>query len=230
MKRNRSSTTPPKADTPDSPYLAARREWMERYGDYIKQASTWRLVAISALAVAFVAVAGIAYIGSQSRFVPYVVQVDKLGTAVAVRPASVAGAPDPRIIQSELARWIVDVRSVYVDATAQRSMLDEAYSLLNGGGLAYTQLNDWFRQNNPFDVAKKHVVDIKIESPPAQVSKDSWQVQWTETIRDRNGGLVSTKAWSAVITIAINAPTSESAILSNPMGIYIQQFTWSPRL
>lgn len=232
MKRNRSKDVSPEkaADVPESPYVAGRREWMERYGDYIKQATTWRKVAIGALAIAFVAVAGITYIGSQSRFVPYVIEVNKLGDAVATHPAMVAAQPDQRVIQAELARWVVNVRSVYVDAYAQRSMLDDAYFLVVNGGAAYTTLNDWYRDHNPFDVAKKNTVAIKIDAPPMPVSKDSWQVQWTETVRDRSGGLISSKPWSAIITIAVHSPSSQAAILQNPMGIYIQQFTWSPRL
>ncbi len=72
---------------PDSPhsavYLAARREWNERYGDYIAQANNWRLIAIAALGVAAVAVAGNVWQSSQSRVQPFIVEVDKLGDALA---------------------------------------------------------------------------------------------------------------------------------------------------
>ncbi|MBU2822367.1 type IV secretion system protein, partial [Acidithiobacillus caldus] len=34
------------AEKPD--YLAARREWLERYGDYIAQAKNWRMMAFGA--------------------------------------------------------------------------------------------------------------------------------------------------------------------------------------
>ena len=43
---------------PENPYLAARREWNERYGSYIAAARTWQLAAFGALGVALVAVAG----------------------------------------------------------------------------------------------------------------------------------------------------------------------------
>ena len=56
----RSSTAP--APDPENPhsavYLAARREWNERYGSYIAQANAWRLTALASLGVAFVAVGG----------------------------------------------------------------------------------------------------------------------------------------------------------------------------
>ena len=56
--------------TQATPYLNARREWDERYGNLVTRAKTWQLVAIGSLAVAGIASAGIAYIGSQSKISP----------------------------------------------------------------------------------------------------------------------------------------------------------------
>ena len=36
----------------ETPYLSARREWNERYGDYIARARSWRWAALEAIAVA----------------------------------------------------------------------------------------------------------------------------------------------------------------------------------
>jgi len=42
-----SSENPPESDGGvDTPYLAARREWNERYGDYIARARNWRWAGI----------------------------------------------------------------------------------------------------------------------------------------------------------------------------------------
>ena len=64
-----------------------RREWNERYGDYIQQARQWRRLAILCASIALVAVLGIAWIGSRSKLVPYLVEVDRSGNAVAGREA-----------------------------------------------------------------------------------------------------------------------------------------------
>ena len=50
-----------------NPYLNARREWDERYGGLISRARNWQLMAAGSLAVAVVAVVGIAFVGSQSK-------------------------------------------------------------------------------------------------------------------------------------------------------------------
>ena len=83
-----------------NPYLNARREWDERYGGLISRARNWQLIAAGSLAVAVVAVVGIAFIGSQSKIQPFVVVTDQLGSPVAVaRPAPVAKSDfDKRLI------------------------------------------------------------------------------------------------------------------------------------
>ena len=59
------------SDSPHSAvYIAARAEWNERYGSYIAQAHAWRLTALASLGVAFLAVAGVVWIGAQNRVVP----------------------------------------------------------------------------------------------------------------------------------------------------------------
>lgn len=40
-----------RSDTPDNPYIAARQEWTERYGSYVKAASAWRIVGVTSLAL-----------------------------------------------------------------------------------------------------------------------------------------------------------------------------------
>src|SRR3981189_2183228 len=100
---------------PDSPhsavYIAARREWNERYGSYIAQAHAWRLTALASIGVAFVAGAGAVWIGAQNRVVPYVLQTARLGAAIAISRADISPPADPRLIRSQLARWVDDVRS-----------------------------------------------------------------------------------------------------------------------
>ncbi|EAK3660734.1 conjugal transfer protein TrbF, partial [Campylobacter jejuni] len=71
-------------DTSSNPYLNAKTEWLERYGDYITRAKNWQIVAMISLAMCFVCVLFIGYIGSQNKLIPYIVEVDKLGNTAKV--------------------------------------------------------------------------------------------------------------------------------------------------
>jgi type IV secretion system protein VirB5 len=65
--------------------------------------------AILSLLIALAAVVGMIWIGSQTKFVPYLVKVDKLGESAAVNPAPETTPADPRIITAEMARWVYDM-------------------------------------------------------------------------------------------------------------------------
>ena len=97
-------------------YENARREWNERYGGYIARARAWRLTAMAALVVAAIAVTGIGWIGAQSKLVPYIVQIDKEGVAVAVQPAEQANRRDGSGPNNESTPWSLDRRSPDCDA------------------------------------------------------------------------------------------------------------------
>jgi type IV secretion system protein VirB5 len=228
MKERKNASKAPDTSTP---YLAARTEWNERYGSYVASAAAWKLTAIGAMFVAAVAVCGIAYIGAQSKIVPYVVQVDKLGNVVASGRADVAAPVDPRVVRTALARWVANVRSVYGDAGAERAILKEAYAAVNRRGPAYNMLNDYFRNNDPFERAKNESVTVTVQ-PPQPLSENSWRVEWAEERRGRDGRLLDEqpKLMQAVITIVIQPPTDDGSALINPLGIYINTFDWSPRL
>jgi len=217
---------------PDGPhsavYLAARREWNERYGSYIAQAHAWRLTALASLAVTFVAVAGVVWIGAQNRVVPYVVQTDKLGDALAVSRADVATPADPRLIRAGLARWISDVRTVYLDVAAERAVVNEAYTMVNRNAAAAQQLNDWFSHHDPFKRAQTEMVGVSVESV-LPISGNTWRVEWREDKRGRDGMADPPTHWQATITISISPPTDDAKILVNPVGLYVDSFDWEQR-
>ena len=218
-----------RAHEPLSPYLAARQEWNERYGSYIAQAHAWRLTAVSALIIAAIATGGMVLVASQNRVVPYVVKVDKLGTAVAVERADRAGEPDEAVIIAQLARWVSAVRSVYVDASAQRALVKEGYAMINRNGGAFGALNDYMRSHDPFERARTETVAVEVESV-LPISDDSWRLEWREDVRGRDGAQVSTSQYQATVNISFNPPTDEETLRMNPSGLYINAFHWARRL
>ena len=71
-------------DYDNNPYLNAKAEWLERYGDYIRQKRNWQIVAFICLVIAFVSVLYVGYMGTQNKLIPYVIEVDKLGNTAQV--------------------------------------------------------------------------------------------------------------------------------------------------
>jgi type IV secretion system protein VirB5 len=212
-----------------NPYLAARQEWTERYGSYVAQAYAWRLTAVIALIIAALATGGLVLIASQSQVVPYVVKVDRLGTAIAVDRADRADRPDEAVIVAQLARWATAVRSVYADAGAQRALVKEGYAMINRRGDAFGALNDHMRAHDPFERAKTETVSVEVESV-LPISGDSWRLEWREEVRGRDGARLRSSQHQATVNISFNPPRDEATLRMNPSGLYINAFHWARRL
>jgi len=225
------AATPAATQGLENPYLTARREWNERYGEYIARERAWRCIAIICSGIAVLAVAGVVWMGTQNKLVPYVVEVDKLGSAVAVQRADFAALPDSRIIRSQLARLITDLRTVYLDAAAERTAITNAYALINQGSPAYGMLNDYMREDEhqPFVRAQTETASVDVESV-LPLTADTWRVEWQEVVRDLGGHEKSRTPWSATVSVIVHPPTDEASILRNPTGLYVQTLNWAQRL
>lgn len=211
----------------ESPFLAAKREWNERYGDYLAQARNWRLAAILSLVVSVILAGGSMLLAAQPKVVPYVVEVDKLGASIAVARADQSATPDQRMIRAQLAQWISDARAVSSDQTAERAALTRVYAGIATSAKPY--LDDWYRAHSPFELGTRATVAVSVDAVLPQ-SATSFQVQWTETRRNLDGSQPTIAHWIADVTIGLNPPTDEATILRNPLGIYITQLSWTPRI
>ncbi|MVF24238.1 conjugal transfer protein [Methylocaldum sp. BRCS4] len=210
-----------------NPYISARREWNERYGDYIAQKRNWQLAAFISLGLSFLLVCALVYQSSQSSVQPFIVEVDKIGQAVAVAPADKAVEFDERIVRAQVANFISNVRSVTTDTTVQKQWLDKAYAML--GPASLQAMNDHFKANSPFAIARTSKVQVDIISA-LPLSKESWQVQWEETRKGLDGRLESRTRWQAVLEIGFTTPKTAEVIMLNPTGLVIRGFSWTQQL
>src|SRR5438045_4774025 len=102
------------ASDPPNPWVDAvergRREWAGAFGDLAKSRRNWQLVAFSALGIAGVESTGLVALATRAHITPYVVEVDRLGRAQAFAPAERVPAVDQRVITSQIATWVRDIR------------------------------------------------------------------------------------------------------------------------
>jgi len=208
----------------ESPYLAGRREWNERYGSYIARARTWQMVAFASMALSGVLGAALAYNASQSKVQPFIVQVDKLGEAVAVSPAEAVGLPEQRIVRFQLANFITNSRSVTPDPIVQKRWLDSVYAISTPSAAGF--LNEFYGKADPFKRGQGNMVAVEI-STALPLSPKTWQIQWTETTRGLNGSLEGTTRWQAILTVNAFAPSTPQQIIANPTGVIVEQINWT---
>lgn len=209
-----------------NPYLAARREWDERYGDLITRARNWRTMAALCALTALVATAGMAWLSVRSRVVPFVVLVDNLGRPVASGVADQTSLNDDRLKRSNIFNWVENLRMVTTDGVAQRKAIDRVYAEISSGSEAQTFISDYYRGDPPFKRAETETVSVEVKSV-LPTSDRTYEVEWLETTRDLYGTVKATDRWKGYLTIVVNPPADERQARINPLGVYITNASWA---
>jgi type IV secretory pathway TrbF-like protein len=105
--------------------------------------------------------------------------------------------------------------------------LEQVYAYARGPGRMF--LDDHYRANNPFDVAKTYTVLPAVTSL-LPLSDRSWQVRWSEEQRGLDGVLLGRSQWEAVLPVETVPPTKADAIQANPFGLYVTEIRWTKQL
>jgi type IV secretion system protein TrbF len=227
LRMNRTvASAKPKTVELHNPYLTARREWDERYGDFITRARNWRTMAVISALVALIATGGMLWQSARSRVVPFVVLVDSLGRPIASGLAEQASVGDDRLRRAVIQDWIENVRMVTTDGIALRRAIDHVYACIASGTNAQAFISDFYRNDPPFKRAQTGTVSVEVKSV-LPTSDRTFEVDWIETARDLFGGVKSTDHWKGSFTIALNTPTEERQARINPLGLYVTAASWA---
>ncbi|GGB75742.1 conjugal transfer protein TrbF [Glycocaulis alkaliphilus] len=223
MMFRRPSVRYSKTPEPVTPYQKAAQVWDERIGSARVQARNWRLMAFGSLLLSGGLSAALVWQSTQGTITPYVVEVDRLGAAQAVTPATADFRPTDPQIAYHLSRFIENVRQIPADPIVLRQNWLHAYDFTTDkGALA---LNDYARVNDPF--AKVGDTQISVEvSSVIRASESSFRIAWIER-RYANGQLAATERWTAILTIVLQQPRDAERLRKNPLGIFVNAINWS---
>jgi type IV secretory pathway TrbF-like protein len=213
-----------------SPFLVARTEFTNAFGDLARGKRNWQLMAFGLGGL--LALVTIAYVrlAASARVVPYVVQVDRLGQVVAVGRADAVERPDERLIASELAHFVRAIRTVLptAAAAAQAELLRQGYAFAAPG--AATFLNGYFAQppHDPRLLGLRLTRQVDVASVLRVPHSDVWQIRWTETERSTEpGGETRTLEWESYCTVKVVPPTTPEVVQENPLGLSITSVSWT---
>jgi type IV secretion system protein VirB5 len=208
---------------PETPYQRAAQVWDDRIGSARAQARNWRLMAFGSLALSVGLAGALVWQSSRGTVTPWIVQVDRLGQAQAVAPASAEYHPSDPQIAWHLARFIEEVRSIPADPVVVRQNWLRAYDYTTDrGALA---LNDYARAADPFSQVGKVQVAVDVASV-VRASPSSFRVEWVER-RYQDGVLSSTQRWAAILTIVLQSPRTAEDLRKNPLGVFVHALNWS---
>ncbi|SCM77573.1 Conjugal transfer protein TrbF [uncultured Pleomorphomonas sp.] len=207
----------------ETPYQKAAQVWDERIGSARVQARNWRYMAFGSLILSAGFASALVWQTARGTVVPWVVQVDRLGQAQAIAPATADYRPTDPQVAWHLARFIEQVRSIPSDPIIVRQNWLRAYEWTTDRGAA--ALNDYARANDPFTKVGKQQISVEVSSV-IRASPDSFRIAWTEQHYE-DGKLASTERWTAILTIVLQPPRDVDRLKSNPLGIYVNAISWS---
>lgn len=159
----------------------------------------------------YIYIAGIIHIGSQSKFVPYIVDVNKLGETIVVGEIRAGTIQDQRIIRAKVASFIKTLRTVSVDPA------------INKANVFYKD-----KATNPFELGKKINREVEIVSL-LEMTSNTYQLDWKEKTFDKSRVLLYIKGYRALVTVYLIPTAVESIedLIKNPLGIYIKDYSIS---
>jgi type IV secretion system protein VirB5 len=223
MMFRRPSVRYSKTPEPVTPYQKAAQVWDERIGSARVQARNWRLMAFGSLLLSGGLSAALVWQSTQGTITPYVVEVDRLGAAQAVTPATADFRPTDPQIAYHLSRFIENVRQIPADPIVLRQNWLHAYDFTTDkGALA---LNDYARLNDPFAKVGDTQTSVEVSSV-IRASESSFRIAWIER-RYANGQLAATERWTAILTIVLQQPRDAERLRKNPLGIFVNAINWS---
>jgi type IV secretion system protein TrbF len=208
--------------------VEAHGSFNEMYATHVNAARQWRYVSYGAIAVAIIAAGGLVAVSLQHKVVPYAIEFNEHAEAVRVIRADEMQQPNRLQVRAALRNWLVEVRTVYVDRRAQDNLVKAATAMTLAQSSAYQSLANFYQENNPYERSEKLTVEAVVNSVNP-ISDKTWLIEWTETMRDRSGRVLDTRVWQSSVTVAIVPPTDESRVLVNPIGLYVEQFSWGQR-
>lgn len=216
----------------DDPFFNAKRQWNNYLNANIASIRLWQIMSCVALFCCVLAILGLVLVSTSSKFIPYVIEVDKLGrVAPTSGPVPMGSFKNDRVIKATLASFIEEARSITPDMTVQKAWILDLYNKLLSTDPAYTKMNDYLNgdpDKNPFKRAEDEMVSVEITSILEQ-SETTYQIEWVEHIRNHSGAEINSLNMKALVTIYfVDAKDfTDQMIFSNPAGIYIQNFSWS---
>jgi type IV secretion system protein TrbF len=214
--------------TTGNPYLSAQQIWLERYGDYISRELAWRRLALLSSVVAAMSVGGLVYIGTRSKFVPYIIEVDRLGYPVGTRIVEQSSTiRDARVVKAYLAEFVTNVRRVSGDGAEQKTGILRAFEYLDNQYPAKGVVVDYLKQTEPFKRAAHELIGVQIESV-VQTAPDRFAIEWTESEKERNGHEKGRSSYQASISVVFaDKAVSDPSVTINPLGMTIVSIDWA---
>lgn len=216
------------SDSSSHPFLEARARWVEDFAHLIIAKRNWQLICFIQAIMIILLISGLIMLSRTSHIVPYVVEVDQLGRALAVNEVVPSKLENPAVMKAHLYRFVELWRSVVTDPHAMRQQLQQVYRLAIPDIRTHI-LDDYYRQYNAMELASqlsRQVIPISF----LQQSDQTYLVEWKEIDRDLSSKIIRENHYKALLNVQRTEQQTKQELKSdphNPFGIFIAGLSWS---
>ena len=211
------------------PYIKARKEYDEITHNINASKKNWQRMAFVLGVGLVISIASNILTINKAHIIPYVVQVDNLGRALATTEAKEVPLNDERIIKAFVYQYIDQARSVISDPESLRNNLSQVYQD-SIKSLQINFLDVYYKENNPFDYAQnkgtRHVEFLVF----LKEAEHTYSVEWREIERNYDNQVLGEAHYKALISVIQIPHTNEDQYRENPLnpfGLYVTSLSWS---
>lgn len=211
------------------PYIKARKEYDEITHNINASKQNWQRIAFVLGLALIISITSNIFTIKKAHVIPYIVEVDNLGRALAVSEAKEMPLNDERIIKAFVYQYIDMARSVISDPEALRKGLTQVYQE-SIKSLQSNFLDPYYKDNNPFDYAQKkgtrHIEFLVL----LKEAENTYCVEWREIERNYDNQVLGEAHYKALISVIQIPHTKEDQFRGNPLnpfGLYVTSLSWS---
>ena len=196
----------------DSYYLDAKGYVDLRSSDKASTA-TWRIIAFVLAFITALAVSGLIFIGSQTKFIPMVFYTDSKGAMQYGGVASDHLKITQPMLANQLADYIISLRQIPQDMDLKNQYMRKI-KMMSTNELFSNNIIPMIKERYTKNIGVTVKVTIRNVLP---IGQNTWQLDWEEAIDTRLIG-----KFKGTVTFTINPSIFDPAILLyDPLGIVI---------
>jgi len=209
-------------ETSVDPYTGARKEWTERFGEFIEATIFWRRATFAMATVCAVLAMALVVLSGQSKTELFVVKVDDLGTVASVGRVSETSLDDRILYRAQLATFLRDWRSVVGDQSAQKQLVARTHALVRGAAAA--RIQEEYQASSPFESMKKATVEVELSSIVDRGDR-TFEAIWRERVRALDGRLLGIRRYRGIFELDRAAEFKPDFL--NGLGLHIVRLSYT---
>jgi len=194
----------------------------DRLNSAHRQVACWRLAGLGSVTLAALLGLTLAVSVVRANVTPYAVAAARHDERLAILPKKEATAPSNAEIAYVLAGFVKNVRSLSVDPVVVRANWIDALDHVTARGAR--TLNAYARDESPFTKIGRRTVTVVV-TKVVRAAEDTFEIRWEERIFE-TGAAVKRERFVGAVAIVFSSPKTTTTISKNPLGLYVDRFTW----